>query len=165
MLYLRVLVSFLIFLFVVIPAMVVSLFVVPVLLFTKWSGTTTIFGNAKWGRGNNHFAYPTKGFWEEFNWLVLRNPVNNLHSFTLAVRNTTPVKYDGPPEDIGDKTVGGMYTLTMGKAWEIYLIKPYTVFNKRLCIRARFGWKIYEDNDALAAFVFTVNPWKAYLGA
>lgn len=161
----RILLTLIIFLFLVIPAIAISIPVVAISLHTKWNGRTTIFGNEKWGRATLHFAYPTKGFWEEFNWLVLRNPVNNLHSKTLAVRNSTPIFYKGPSEDISDKTIGGLYMITMGRVWEIYWIKPYSVFGNRRCIRARFGWKIYEDDDALAAFVFAVNPFKKYLGA
>lgn len=165
MIFLRVLTSLLAFLLLCVPCMIISVPVVAIMLRSHWNGRTTIFGNAKWGRGTDHFAYPTHGnYWEEFNWLVLRNPVNNLHSFTLAVRNITPVLYDGPNYDVGDKTQGGFYMLTMGLAWEMYWIKPYTIFGSRRCIRARIGWKIYEDNDELAAFVFAFNPFKSYLG-
>lgn len=160
----RCLISFMIFLFAVLPMMLISIPVVAVLLHTKWDGKTTVFGNSKWGRANDHFAYPTKGFWQEFNWLVWRNPVNNFQTRAIAVKNTTPVFYDGPSYMIGDHFRGGSYELTMGKAWEFYSIKPYTIFGKRRCIRARIGWKIYQDDDAYAAFVFTVNPWKEYTG-
>ena len=160
MIFFRVAISAIIFL-ACLPIMILSVPVVAILLLTSWDGRTTIFGNAKWGRATDHFAYPTHGnYWEEFNWLVLRNPVNNLQAMTLAVRNSMPVFYDGPSYDIGDHIRGGFYIMTMRWAWEIYAIIPY---GKR-CIRARIGWKIYNDDDALAAFVFAVNPWKTYTG-
>lgn len=157
----KALISSLIFFFVCVPAMIMSFPVVALLLLTSWSGRTTIFGNAKWGRGNDHFAYPTKGWWQEFNWLVLRNPVNNLMSFHLsAPRGSYTVDGD---INIGDKIKGGFYRVTMGVFWEYYWIKPYTVFGFRRCIRVRFGWKIL-GNDRFASFVWSVNPWKAYMG-
>jgi len=158
-------ISFFIFLFVCIPAMVISVPVVAVLLLTSWDGRTTIFGNAKWGRANDHFAYPTKGYWQEFNWLVLRNPVNNLAGQFLGVPQR-PYELIGD-ENIGDKIAGGFYAIHMpledGPAWEYYWIKPYNILDQKRCIRARIGWKI-KDNIGKAAFVFAINPWKKYLG-
>lgn len=155
--------SALIFFGICVPAILISVPVVAVLLLTAWDGRTTIFGNEKWGRANDHFAYPTKTYWEEFNWLVLRNPVNNLHSKYLAITQGF-YKLDGDSE-IGDKKKGGFYAIRMGRFWEYYWIKPYTVFGSRHCIRVRVGWKIHGNtvgNDS--SFVFAVNPWKTYLG-
>jgi hypothetical protein len=137
--------------------MFISMPVVALLLLTGWDGKSTIFGNAKWGRGNNHYAYPTKNYWQEFLWLVWRNPVNNLMTKTLSVTKA-PYSLIGDG-GIGDKTRGGLYRALMGSAWEYYWIKPY---GKR-CIRARIGWKIHNA-DRPAAFVFVINPWKEYLG-
>jgi len=161
----RCLLSFLIFALVCVPAIIVSVPVVSVLLLTRWDGRSTIFGNAKWGRANNHFAYPTKGYWQEWLWLVWRNPVNNLHTKYLAV-GALPYVISGD-EDIGDKIAGGFYEvlrLKRPRFWEYYWIKPYTVFGSRRCIRVRIGWKIHKSAEDKAAFVFTVNPFKLYSG-
>lgn len=135
-----------------------SIPVVAVLLLTSWDGTSTLFGNAKWGKGETNPTYLKSGYWAAYNWLVLRNPVNNLHSNYLGVKRS-PIVYSGDI-GIGDKTYGGSYFIKMGKAWEYYLIKPY---GKR-CLRIRMGWKIL-GNEPKAAFVFCINPFKKYLGS
>jgi hypothetical protein len=158
---LRVFISFLVFLTVCSPMVLLSVPVVAWLLCTDWDGRTTIFGNAKWGRATDHFAYPTEGkFWKEFLWLVYRNPVNNLLTKTLAYdwKVSEEVVLNGDLQ-IGDKVKGGFYSCFVGKFWEYYWIKPYG----SRCIRARIGWKLY-NSDHPAAFVFAFNPWKQYLG-
>ncbi len=155
----RILISALIFIAIVIPVWIISLPVVALLLLTPWDGRTTIFGNKKWGRANNHPYLSTKGYWQEFNWLALRNPVNNLQCVTLGARQS-PYELSGDP-DIGDKIKGGFYSVKMGNAWEYYWIKPY---GKR-CIRARIGWKILNNTGEFAQFVFVINPWKPYSGS
>lgn len=145
-----------------IPLIVVSIPVVAIMLLTKWDGYTTIFGNAKWGKANEHFSYPTKGWWQEFNWLVLRNPINNFMSITLGAK-PKPYTLEGTP-DIGEKIAAGSYFITMGYAIEHYLIKPYTLFGSSRCLRVRIGWKIKDNVQPLAPFVFAINPWKPYSG-
>mgnify|MGYP000172614806 CR=1 FL=1 len=161
----RTIVSFLIFVLVCVPAIILSIPIVALLLLTKWDGRSTIFGNRTWGRATDHPDHGTKGsYWLEFNWLVLRNPVNNLSCQYLAVPARVEQAYIGN-ERVGDKIAGGLYEITMGPWWEIYWIRPYTVFNSRRCVRFRAGWKI--DGTApgdLCAYVFTLNPWKSYLG-
>jgi hypothetical protein len=135
--------------------------VVPLILPTKWEGYTTIFGNAKWGRGRTHPYNFTRGFWSECNWLVLRNPVNNLMCRTLAVR--AGAYHLVGDARIGDKTKGGFYYARMREFWEFYWVKPYTVFGSKRCVRVRVGWKIV-NSDRPAAFVFAISPFKRYLG-
>lgn len=156
----RLLISFTIFMLVCVPAIILSAPVVALLLRTSWDGRSTIFGNAKWGRANDHFATPTKGFWQEFNWLVIRNPVNNLMAKTLAA-TSIPLVVSGDA-DIGDKKRAGFYYARTPKGfWEYYWIKPYG--DRTRCIRARIGWKLV-NSDSPAAFVFAINPWKKYSG-
>lgn len=159
MLFIRCLTSFLIFALVCVPAIIVSIPVVALLLLTSWDGRSTIFGNAKWGRANTHPSFPTKGWWQEFNWLVLRNPVNNLMTKTLAYDWGDQLRSLVGEEGIGDKTYGGFYVCTVNRFWEYYYVKPYG----RRCIRIRIGWKIF-NSDRPAAFVFAINPWKKYSG-
>lgn len=158
------LISFLIYLFVVLPCVIVSYPVVFFLLFTCWDGRSTIFGNAKHGLAPDHYAYPTRGeFWREFIWLVWRNPVYNWTAKNLAVRRRG--HFSTGNTDIGDKIAGGFYKITMKNLWEYYWIKPYTIFGSRRCIRARIGWKIWGGkHNELAEFVFSINPFKLYLG-
>lgn len=157
------LIAFGIYLFAIFPAILASIPVVAILLLTKWDGRTTIFGNSKWGRGNDHFAHATKGYWQEFVWLVLRNPVNNLHSHKFAARMSFPrIPYGNP--HIGDKIGEGFYKILMTPFFEYYLIKAYKIFGGRRCIRIRFGWKIKDNLEETAPFVFAINPWRTYSG-
>lgn len=129
------------------------------MLLTRWDGRTTIFGNSKHGRGNEHYAHATKGYWQELSWLCFRNPVNNLCAKTLAA-SFSPYIVEGD-ETVGDKTHGGSYAIRMGWAWEYYCVIPY---GKR-CFRARIGWKISGKKPGdLCEFVFVINPWKSYSG-
>lgn len=158
----RCFISFLIFL-ACLPLAIISVPVVMYLLHTSWDGTTTIFGNAKWGRATSHFVYPTNNsFWREFIWFVWRNSLNNLKSQTLGAKQKAH-KLTGD-KNIGDKIAGGFYKIKMGVFWEYYWIKPYTVLGLKRCIRARIGWKIKDNVEEKAQCVFTINLVKAYSG-
>ncbi len=141
-----------------IPVLIVSYPVVAVLLLTRWDGYTTVFGNEKWGRGNGHYKHATKGYWQEFLWLAYRNPINNMMN-SLAV-TCKPYILIGNRKT-GDKIAGGFYKIHMGKAWEIYWIKPYGKF----CIRVRLGWKIEGKNPGeKCPLVFAIHPVMKYRG-
>lgn len=157
----RILISTAIFLFVCVPCILLSVPVVACLLRTDWDGRTTIFGNAKWGRANNHPINPTQGYWQEFKWLVWRNPVNNLFCKILAIRNDDDVYTISGDPDIDNDSRAGFYVARQRWAWEYYWIKPYG--DRTRCLRARIGWKIHLGDDP-AAFVFAINPWKKYSG-
>lgn len=144
-------------------AAIIGVPVVAVMLLTKWNGRTTLWGNEKWGRGTNHFDFPTKGWWQEFVWLALRNPANNLATIGFSIPQR-PFTLEGKA-DIGDKKAPGFYKITSRFGWEYYWIKPYNVFKSRRCIRIRIGWKINGNTEFTAPFVFVVHPWKKYRGA
>ena len=135
---------------------------VALMLLTKWNGRTTVFGNDKWGYADTHPDYKAKTYWDKFFWLVWRNPVYNLNSRYLAAP-MSEYKFKGD-DPIGDKVAGGRYFIRMRNFWEYYLIVPYTIFNNRRCVRLRAGWKINDNGDDTASFVFTINPFKAYKG-
>lgn len=80
----RFLISLLIFLFAWLPVFLIGLPATFALLLTDWDGETTWFGNYLYGRkGNNHTpANPT--FWQQWNFLALRNPISNFGKFTLS---------------------------------------------------------------------------------
>jgi hypothetical protein len=141
---------------------VLSAPLVAVLLLTSWDGRTTIFGNAKWGKGEANGAYLKSGYFAAWNWLVIRNPVNNLMSGFLSVKQAGYI-IDGN-RSIGEKVRGGSYWCFMGNVWEYYSITPYNFFGRR-CIRIRIGWKINGNDVAeLAPYVFAFNPIKQYSG-
>ncbi len=136
---------FLLFVAISIFCIILSAPIVAFLLLTSWNGRTTIFGNSKWGRANEHPSHATKGYWQEWHWLVIRNPVNNLLTHTLALDTGHPIIKSGSDTH---------YFATMDGGWEYYLKKPY---GKRL-FGIRLGWKIMNsDNPAL---VFVINPWQ-----
>lgn len=155
------LILYIVFMGVTLPVYLVSFVVVPLMLLTKWKGYTTVFGNAKWGRGNAHPTNPTKSYCQELNWLVIRNPVNNLLTKYLAVGVPEGYRLKGDP-NIGDKIKGGYYYATSTDAWEYYRVKPYNLLGRR-CIRIRLGWKMV-NSDSPAAWVLVINPFKKYLG-
>lgn len=162
--FLRITLSFLIYVLVQLPASLIAWPCLAVALLTKWDGRTFFFGNEKWGRATNHYLAPTQGkYWKELLWMGWRNPVYNLGKRSLAV-NMKAYSYTGD-SGIGDKLRGGFYAVEMGDAWEYYYIKPYVIFGYRRCIRARIGWKIMNNETASAEFAFSINLWKEYAGA
>ena len=79
--------STLIFFLAQLPLILISLFVVPFMLLTKWDGRTTIFGNFKYGRGDTHYKAPSNGeYWKQYRFLCIRNPVSNFGKQVLAVK-------------------------------------------------------------------------------
>ena len=133
-------------------SIILSFPVVAILLLTTWDGRTTIFGNKKHGRGNNHFSTPTRGYWQEFRWLTIRNPVNNLCEL-LAAPYSTPIVTGRT--DIIDQRNEGSYHITMGRYWEYGLIKFYG----SRCFRVRLGWKILGNQDGTCDYVLSIVPF------
>ena len=84
----RFLISSLIFFFLQLPMIVASFPIVAVMLLTKWDGTTTWFGNFKYGRGDTHYKSPSEGvYWKHWRFLCIRNPVSNFGKRVLAVKD------------------------------------------------------------------------------
>lgn len=78
-----------IFFFLQLPLIVLSLYVVPLLLLTKWDGKTTWFGNFKYGRGDTHYKAPSEGkYWKQVRFLCIRNPVSNFGKQVLSVSDS-----------------------------------------------------------------------------
>lgn len=158
------LISLWLFLTIVLPLQLLAWPCLAIALLTSWDGRTYFFGNEKWGRATNHYLAPTEGKWlKELIWMAWRNPVYNLQAKYFS----TPMKAYKLTGDagIGDKLRGGFYRIKMGLSWEYYLIIPYVVGdNNWRCVRARWGWKINENNGPVATLVFSINPWKEYIG-
>lgn len=78
-----------IFWLVQLPLIMVSIFIVPIMLLTKWDGTTTWFGNFKYGRGDTHYKAPSEGkYWKQVRFLCIRNPVSNFGKEVLSVSDS-----------------------------------------------------------------------------
>lgn len=81
------LVSSFIWLVLFLPMVLLSFPVVAVLLLTKWDGTTTWFGNFKYGRGDTHYKVSSNGkYWRQWMFLCIRNPVSNFGKQVLSVK-------------------------------------------------------------------------------
>ena len=87
----------LIWLFLFLPMLLLSFLVVPFMLLTKWDGTTTWFGNKKYGRGDNHYKAPSEGkYWKQLLFLCIRNPVSNFGKQVLSVKEGSLKALGGP---------------------------------------------------------------------
>lgn len=80
----KLIVSFLIFLFLWLPLALLGLLVVALMLFTQWDGTTTWFGNYLYGRQGNSHMPPDPSLFDQWLFLAIRNPVSNFGKFTLS---------------------------------------------------------------------------------
>jgi len=84
----RFLISSLIFFCVQLPMIALSFPAVAIMLLTKWDGTTTWFGNFKYGRGDTHYKAPSGGvYWKQWRFLCARNPVSNFGKRVLSVKD------------------------------------------------------------------------------
>lgn len=97
----RFLASFLIFLLAWLPMAFVGLFAVAAMLLTEWDGRTTWFGNYLYGRLGNHHTPANPTFWQQWNFIAVRNPVSNFGKFTLSrdlIRQLAVVAWAGAVE-------------------------------------------------------------------
>lgn len=166
MIVLHVLISFLIYLLVVLPANIIAVPILAIMLLTKWDGTTYFFGNSKYPRSKaaTHYADPTGGkYWNELHWYGFRNPTYNLGAHFLCIKQRSEYTVKGD-ENIGDKIRPGFYAIKMGWAWEYYWIYKYFAFGSWRCIRVRIGWKISKNTGPTAECVFVPNPVMPYRG-
>lgn len=132
--------------------LIISIPVTALLLLMPWRGYTTIFGNAKWGRGNEHPSTPTKGYWQEYHWLVIRNPVNNLCSrLAIPLYQTNVIGNTA----IIDQRESGYYYISMMGGWEFGLIILYG----NRCFRVRLGWKILGNTSGFCDYVCSIAPF------
>lgn len=105
---LRFSISFSIWLFLWLPMVVISMPVVAVLLLTNWDGRTTWFGNFLYGRAGNHHMPPNPTLFEQWQFLVIRNPVSNFGKFVLSTSPKSPLVW------LIDSHVGGRLYLLFG---------------------------------------------------
>lgn len=109
-------------------AWVISHPFVLVALHTKWDGKTTIFGNFKYGRGDDHYEAPSNGeYWKQYRFLCWRNPVSNFGKFQLAVKDAPWVWL----HDVGYKRVRLLYGWK-GESGELpgirtFVYRPYVL--------------------------------------
>ena len=164
----RILIAFLIKLFIDLPMMLLGYVIVPYGL--KY-GFTGIF----WPWGNDD--HPDNGgtFWKKqcvgslwcaYQWFALRNPTFNWSKYFLGFKSEGKALFiDGTSRKIGDTKAEGWYYARERWAWEVYYIKAYSIFGYRKCFRFRCGWKIMGRNSGeYAQFCFVISPIHSYSG-
>lgn len=99
------LISSVIWLCAALPMMLISFPIVALFLLSKWDGTTTWFGNKKYGRGDSHYKAPSNGnYWKQWWFLCIRNPISNFGKQVLAVSDSL-----GWPWLVDHHVVGSLY--------------------------------------------------------
>ncbi len=180
------LVYFILFVF---PVMLSSIFLVPLLYLINKEHLYKhpVYGNLEDGAyGDKPYqAKFSPSFISLYNWLVFRNPVHN-YTHILLARTMSQLLLFRSRSDIVGYPVGdyysGGYHLTLASTdspisrilpiFEVYYIKPYRLFSKKLCIRIRIGYKLYfyidknvpNTNISMCPFVFSISPFHPYLG-
>jgi len=160
MVIMQILLTYLIWFLTYIPLILVSAFVVPVMLACDWQGYTTWCGNRKYGRFGNA-AYPTGNLWQEWQFLVIRNPISNFGKEVMAVTAKSPVVVEGNPHITdGAPGITGRYFARSGWAWEIRMV--YKTFPGK-CFEGRWGWKLLNSKPGdKCTFVCRANPFKHF---
>lgn len=143
-----------------IPLICVSAIAVPVMLHTGWDGRSTWFGNRKYGRFGNK-EYPTKTRWQEWLFLVIRNPISNFGKEVMSHTVAALVIVEGNPKITdGSPGITGSYYARSGWAWEIRMV--YRTFPGR-CFEGRWGWKLLDKRVGdECTFVCRANPFKKF---
>lgn len=148
-----------------IPLMLLGLILVPIAILTNWPKIFWLWGNDDHPDNGGIFWAKQCGtsFLCAYKWFALRNPTFNFSKYLLGTK-LKDYQHKGDT-GIGDKKKGGSYWCYMGKYFEYYYIKPYTLFKVKRCIRIRFGWKIYGKKvNEICQFCFVVNPFMPYSG-
>jgi hypothetical protein len=170
--------SFVLKLLLDLPLMILGYFIVAVALCYERNNHLPPW--AEWCWGNKDHGNDGEGFWAArtvgwsrfrrcYWWLAVRNPTFNWSKYILGYRSDGVQKViycsASSPGEIGDKRGAGFYYIREGLVWDIYWIKPYSLFGLRRCIRFRAGWKIEgKERGEVAQFVFAPNPFHPYSG-
>lgn len=114
------------------PLILVSVFAVPVMLLFGWEGYNTWFGNYKYGRYGNKAA-PSENFWDEYVFLVVRNPISNFGKRVMSVKSTAswPWHYE-PSVDLvfGCKFGWKLVKNPEENTERTFVFRPYIRFKK-----------------------------------
>ncbi len=117
------------------------------------------------------------GVYAKYKWIAFRNPIQGFKYLVLGMPNKEGMqsyydtKVELPSLLVGDYTTGGYVihetTVNNTRYYEYYYIKPYRLFNKSVCVRARFGWKLAGQFDRPReniSWTFAFNPFHTYRG-
>jgi hypothetical protein len=122
-----------------------------------------------------------QGYIAKLLWLAFRNPINYFKYRVLGLK-TSEIEYytaiieksDIPGKPIGDYYSGGKRYIEVqlkdgSKAYEYYLVWPYRLLNRALCLRIRMGWKIGHPDEVqkpreYLSYAGTLNPVGSFKG-
>lgn len=152
-----------------IPLFLISLFLVPIMLvFFKWEGYKSWFGNRKYGKYGNK-SHPSKTLLDEILFLTIINPISNFGQEVMSVTPKKPIELIAGRTDItdGEEKIEGYYFLISEwyfkiPIWEIRIVK--STFPGK-CFEGRFGWKLNGKTfptDGKCTFVARFNPFKKF---
>lgn len=115
----------------------------------------------KRGWWRNKSAGSPETFWNQYRWLALRNPVNNLQRvWPLYINGKDLSKgYVGDYRVDDDPFGGGWHFVWSGWRTGFYLIHEYG--NGR-ALEIRTGWKLRPENqkDKAVGFTVLIHPWR-----
>lgn len=129
-------------------------------------------GNKHWTKESyNPFFYenPT-GFWSQWYWLALRNPVNNMEQWAMSsvdLREASKIEYLGAKEI--DNNIAGWQFVWCTRGWKVYsglyVMLPW--FKTGRCLELRLGFKLKpSDNDEVrdrrVGLAVIINPFKGF---
>ena len=168
-----------VFLFFVLPLLLVSPFVTAIaLLYTK-PDDNKLPDWAKWFDNADHEGDGLNGYygWREehpnytdryVRWLwLLRNPINYVSVKILSRPYLADriSEYKTTIQKVGNNDYSGLRYTTTVRMFELYYVKNYG--NGR-CLRVRIGWKIGEQNETqfneLCSWVFVISPFVTFKG-
>ena len=121
------------------------------------------------------------GYLAKLLWLGFRNNLNYFKYRILGLKTSDIIHYttivektDVPGEFVGDYRSGGSRFIEVelkngARRYEYYVVLPYHLFNRSLCFRARFGWKIGHPEEPSKQrpyyeWACTINPFCPYRG-
>lgn len=162
----KILLAFLIKLFVDLPVAFFGLFIVPIMLLSKADMSKTWWGNRDHPDSGGEFWAKEcgVGFWCSFQWFALRNSTFNFSKYVLGYKSKGLSKrIAGSQKPIGNHIAEGWYFATEGWAWEFYYVKKTSATT---CRRLRCGWKL-DGTPAgnYAQFCFAPSLKMDYSGA
>ncbi|MDB6097006.1 MAG: hypothetical protein JWM09_1284 [Francisellaceae bacterium] len=121
------------------------------------------------------------GYLAKLLWLGFRNKLNYFKYRVIGLKASNIITYtviDERPyikgQFVGNYHSGGTRYIEVllkngFKCYEYYLVWPYHLFNKPLCVRIRLGWKIGNPAEPdkkrdYKEWADTINPFCPYLG-
>ena len=112
-----------------------------------------------------HLTWITNRYVRQVLWLC-RNPAYGFDFQVLGSRAlTNPVYMSFGDEDTSNLPIHSGYIFrTLHEdnylIFQLYLVKDYSIFGSRRCIRINFGWKVWKSSEGHARqFVCSINPW------